>query len=324
VLLQIHEHHDGNHGSGSKRPVLADILPATRMRTNAHLAEVKAGQWNEVTPPHNLFHNGYYNPSYTPMQIQEHLVRSSVDWQWKQKEGVKLDRALFKTINDDIAKKKSTGKKSDGIDCNNLGNLIWLFLNFVFPQRKGKSKARALVGGISSFLLKEYPDYFQDVMLDANQKFARDNVTKAYKIQQTIDTQPTGGLNLSSIDSIRKGVEELPKSKQGMIPSSSTVANAAKQLEMHAVLEDGFSIQQTDTVHGPVYCFDIHNLIRKVCKAFHLEQYAMTGSQAAPVKTTYTMDGAQLTNDLGHVTGGIKVVDERAIDSLTHWHSSCC
>jgi hypothetical protein len=29
------------------------------------------------------------------------------------------------------------------------------------------------------------------------------------------------------------------------------------------------------------------------------------------------MDGAQLTNELGHVIGGIKVVDERAVDPLS-------
>jgi hypothetical protein len=218
---------------------------------------------------------------------------------------------------EDIAKKKTSGKKCDSIDCDDLGNLIWLFLDFVFPHRKGKSKTRALVGGISSYLLNEYPEHFEDVMMEANRKFTRDNVTLAYKIQQTIDTQPTGGLNLACIDSIRKGVEELPKSKQGFFPSSSTVAIAAKQLEMHAVNEHGFNIMQTDTVHGPVYAFNIHNLIRKGCKAFDLEQFATTGSHAPPVKITYTMDGAQLTNDLAHVTGGIKVVDERAVDPLS-------
>jgi hypothetical protein len=151
--------------SGSKRPALADISPVNSRRTNSHLADVNGGQWNEVTP-HHSFSNGYYKRSYTPLQIQEHFVRSSVDWRWKQKEGIKLDRAIFKTINDDIAKKKSSGKKSDQIDSENLGNLIWLFLDFVYPQRKGKSKARALVGGIYLCLLKEFPDYFHDVMLD--------------------------------------------------------------------------------------------------------------------------------------------------------------
>jgi hypothetical protein len=110
-----------------------------------------------------MFPNGYYKRSYTRLQIQEHLVRSSVDWRWKQKEGIKLDRAIFKMINEDLAKKKSSGKKSDSIDCHDLGNHIWLFLDFVFPQRKGKSKARALVFGISYYLLKEYPEYFHDI-----------------------------------------------------------------------------------------------------------------------------------------------------------------
>jgi hypothetical protein len=68
-----------------------------------------------------------------------------------------------------------------------------------------------------------------------------------------------------------------------MYPSSSTVSIAAKQLELHAVSEHRFDIQQTETIHGPVDCFNIHNLIRKVCKAFNLEEYAITGSNAALV-----------------------------------------
>jgi hypothetical protein len=107
------------------------------------------------------------------------------------------------------------------------------------------------------------------------------------------------------------------KSEQGFLPSGSTVGKCAKQLELHATSEYQFDIKQVDTIHGPVYSFDIHNLIRKVCQAFLLESYAVTGFFSAPVQLTYTMDGAQLTNDLGHVTGGVKVVDPRAIDPST-------
>jgi hypothetical protein len=144
-------------------------------------------------------------------------------------------------------------------------------------------------------------------------------VTQAYKIQRTIDTQPTGGLNLSCIESIRKGVEVLQKREQGFMPSSSTVARVAKRLEIHAVNQYGFDIHERTTLHGPVYSFNIYNVIRQVCKAFELEleEFAATGSGHPPVQITYTMDGAQLTNELGHVTGGIKVVDPRAVDPLS-------
>ena len=36
-----------------------------------------------------------------------------------------------------------------------------------------------------------------------------------------------------------------------------------------------------------------------------------------PVLIAYTLDGAQLTNALGHVTAGIKIVDPRAKDPIT-------
>ena len=70
-------------------------------------------------------------------------------------------------------------------------------------------------------------------------------------------------------------------------------------------------------MHGPVYSSDCRNLISKSLSGFWLEEYATTGLTAAPVQLTYTMDGAQLTNDLGPFTGRNKVVEPRAIDPLT-------
>jgi hypothetical protein len=54
-----------------------------------------------------------------------------------------------------------------------------------------------------------------------------------------------------------------------------------------------------------------------VLKAFGLEQYAVTGSNAKPVVLCYTINGAQLTSDLGHLTGSIKIVDPHAVDITT-------
>lgn len=48
-----------------------------------------------------------------------------------------------------------------------------------------------------------------------------------------------------------------------------------------------------------------------------LAECAVTGSAAKPAVLAHTMDGAQLTNVLGHVTASVKIVDPRAKDPLT-------
>jgi hypothetical protein len=308
------EHGDsGNNVDRLKRPALAEISPANSKRTNGGIQVAVTPNENEIASKFP----GLYYCSYLPIQAREQCFRSQVHWRWRQKEGIKLDKDFYWVIHNDMAKPKSSRKKSDGISLDLLGTLLWALLAFLYPSRRGKKKAMALVDCVFTVLAKNYPEYFEQALLVSSRKFCRTRVTMAYKLQRTIDTQPTGGLNLGCIDSLQKGIEELEKRSQGFLPSGSTVALCAKQLESHAVAEYGFYIHKVDTRHGPVYSFDIPNLIWKVCQAFSLEQYAVTGSTAAPVQLTYTMDGAQLTNDLGHVTGGIKVVDTRAVDPTT-------
>ena len=180
----------------AKRRALGDIYPVNRKRTNGIVVELNAGQWNQATPSHR-FHYGYYSREYTPLQIQEHFVRSAVDWRWKHKDGIQLDKELNKALNDDMAKSKSSGKKSDEIDIDTLGRVILSLLSFLYPGRKGKMKAKALVDYLFKVILKQHATYFEDAMIVKNRQFCRDNVMLSYKIQQTIDTQPTGGLNVT-------------------------------------------------------------------------------------------------------------------------------
>ena len=44
---------------------------------------------------------------------------------------------------------------------------------------------------------------------------------------------------------------------------------------------------------------------------------AKTGSTCPPMLIAPTMDGAQLTNELGHVTAGVKIVDPRCVHPIT-------
>jgi hypothetical protein len=124
-----------------------------------------------------------------------------------------------------------------------------------------KIKAKTLVECMSYIIMKKVPEFFEQSIFEWSRKLCWKKVTIPYKIQRTIDTQPTGGLNLGCIKSLRKGVEELQKRKQGFFPSSTTVARAARKLEGHVIDEYGFSIDKITMPHGPVYLFDIHNII---------------------------------------------------------------
>jgi hypothetical protein len=129
--------------------------------------------------------------------------------------------------------------------------------------------------------------------------------------------EPTGGLNYGSIEGIRKGVEELSRYEMGVIPSRGTIIRCAKQLEVHAAFDHGLEIIEEKTTHGPVFSFEIFNFIRTVLRGFGLIEHAKTGSTSSPVVICWTLDYAQLTRELGHLTGGLKIVDPRAVDPVS-------
>ena len=296
-----------------------DISPVNNKKTNAFIAEANVVP---VTPQEDLYYCGNWrrntNYVYYPYHFHEHLVYSSVDWRWRDCQGKKLDRELHKALIDDWAKSKSQGtNKSRKIDLVLFANVIWNLLGFLYSPRKRKTMCTALVQCIFRVLALKYPEYFSEILLAESILFLRRKVTLPYKFQRTIDTQPTGGLNYESCNSIRSGVEELRKHQMGIIPCGTTIARTAQKLEQHAASEHGLAIEQTTTNHGPVFSFEFYNLIRLVIKSFGLQDYACTGSTAKPVMLTYTLDGAQLTNELGHLTGGFKIVDPRAIDPLS-------
>jgi hypothetical protein len=86
--------------------------------------------------------------------------------------------------------------------------------------------------------------------------------------------QPMGALNYGAIDGIRKGVEELCKYEMEIIPSRSTIARCARQLEHHASVDHGLEILESTTPHGPVFSFEIFNFIRTILKGSGLFEHA--------------------------------------------------
>jgi hypothetical protein len=304
-----------------KRVSINDISPANHKRTNGLIAAaVNGGVLTPEESPDGLHINprSLHNRSYLPSQIQNHLVYSCVAWKWRGIAGKELDLGLHEAAQDEMNRPKSGAKKKTRrIELTLLANVLWGLMSFLYSSRYLRTRAEALVQCIFQVLVKEYPELFKDVLLKESRIFIREHVTLAHKFQKMIDNQPTGALNYGSIEGIRKGVEELCRYEIGIIPSRSTIARCARKLEQHASVDHGLEILETITPQGPVFSFEIYNFIRTILRGFGLIDHAKTGSSSSPVMICWTLDYAQLTRELGHLTGGLKIVDPRSVDPIT-------
>jgi hypothetical protein len=132
-----------------------------------------------------------------------------------------------------------------------------LLLKFLYSPHHHKTLAEALVGSLFGNLSEKFPCEFGNPLMKASSMLIRRQKLKEWKFQRTIDIQPTGGLNYCSIESIRKYVEEIPKYRIGMIPSSTTIKATTKELEQHATFDFGLEIMEETTIHGHVFKFSI-------------------------------------------------------------------
>ena len=74
----------------------------------------------------------------------------------------------------------------------------------------------------------------------------------------------------------------------------------------------------TDIVNdGTSFNFDFDVTMRLILEMYGSDGFVTTGSGFGPVKVAFAMDGAKLTNNLGHVMARVKVIDERAVDPIT-------
>jgi hypothetical protein len=61
---------------------------------------------------------------------------------------------------------------------------------------------------------------------------------------------------------------------------------------------------------GEMYQFHNEKWIRHILKTFRLDEIA----QQESIELSITLDGAELTNDLCHLSFGVKITDPRAIE----------
>ena len=278
--------------------VLIPMTPLTTVTTTAD---------NSTTPSTNPF-------------VRRLLSSSSImPEKWQSKPGCILDKAMHGVVMDEAARNKNGTKSGRRINFNLLANALWKMMSFLYVGRWLSSRYTALVHCIFVNLYSKNPDQFGPILTRFSKQHIRREELQAWKFQRTIDLEGAGGLNYECLNSIRRGVEELKRNAIGLIPERTSVANSAKLLEEHAKNDYLLGFNEEVNKHGPTFSFDLDVLMRLVLTGHGLDVAAQTTSKKThqPVIVAYTLDGAQLTNTLGHVTAGIKIVDPRALDPLT-------
>ena len=174
-----------------------------------------------------------------------------------------------------------------------------------------------MVAVLFGVLLALSPETFKEAILKESRKFMRREVFEPWKIQRAIDTTAVGGLNYGAVETIRKQVEGLGKYERGCFPSRTSVANSARLLEKHAAMAHGIGFEEVETEIGLSYVFDFATYLRLLVNAHGMTDIAKTGSGRKPMMIAVTLDGAALTHELGHVSGGLKNVDPRCLHPIT-------
>jgi hypothetical protein len=140
---------------------------------------------------------------------------------------------------------------------------------------------------------------------------------RAIEIAKVIDLSGSV-LNLSGYDTLRRGIEadENGKIKRmgGWLTSTYMVKKAMKKVEEHAKGVIPFDVVDVDGIDG--FKFDYEALLLYLIKLFKLEDAARDINQP-PVQISITLDGADLSRNVTHVTAGVKINDPRSIDPVS-------
>ena len=114
---------------------------------------------------------------------------------------------------------------------------------------------------------------------------------------------------------LRKGVEGDDEGKVqyggGWLASEYYVSQAMREIEEAAADVIPFVSIQVPGVDG--IQFDYASMVDYILKMFQLDEIAKDPTQS-PVMIAITLDGADLSRNIQHVTAGIKILDPRAID----------
>jgi hypothetical protein len=140
---------------------------------------------------------------------------------------------------------------------------------------------------------------------------------RAIEIAKVIDLSGSV-MNLSGYDNLRRGMEADENGKidrmGGWLTSTYQVKKAMKKVEEHAKGVIPFDVVDIDGIDG--FKFDYEPLLLYLLDLFQLEDAARDNNQP-PVQISITLDGADLSRNVTHVTAGVKINDPRSIDPVS-------
>jgi hypothetical protein len=145
------------------------------------------------------------------------------------------------------------------------------------------------------------------VLREETKRYCRKFLFLPWKVLQSLDLAINGGINYNGLESLRK-LEGLRSYEQGCLPSRMSVQRCASSL--HDLGQEIIPFHKVECELGEMFVFNYERLVRFILKTFLLDSIAENES----VELCITLDGAELTKDLCHLTFGIKITDPRAVD----------
>jgi hypothetical protein len=139
---------------------------------------------------------------------------------------------------------------------------------------------------------------------------------RAIQIAKIIDLSGSL-LNLSGYNALRKGMEgdqegKIERNGGWLLASKYHVMKSMTAVETAAREHIPFTpVAQGDGVDGVE--FDLPKLLAYLLRLYKLDEVALNPDKP-PVEFSITLDGADLSRNISHVTAGIKINDPRAID----------
>jgi hypothetical protein len=169
-------------------------------------------------------------------------------------------------------------------------------------------------------------DLFQDALIWHAKKIMKEALFQAWKIGKAID-RTFGGLNYVGYDTFRQ-TECLRTHEQGILPSVSSVKRDLMKLNNH--MDQFLKIEKSTYNSREIIGFYTESLVRFIIIKYGLHDIAIQDS----IELALTMDGATLSDNMDHVTIGVKLADKRTIDPVSgaplfsndegYQSTSCC
>jgi hypothetical protein len=135
----------------------------------------------------------------------------------------------------------------------------------------------------------------------------------------------SGQLNLSGIDMLRKGIEGDERGKVeyggGWLTSKYYLQQAQERVHKVAAKEIPFQEIPTPDLDGVAFkvgdADDYSKLLMFILEMFKLDGVARDNNQP-PIQLAGTLDGMEMSREVGVVIAGIKILDPRAMDPVSH------